>query len=125
MPHGAGPAGEAMTDADFWEVERSLWLGGAAAFRAWVATDCVMVFPEPAGIVTGRAILDGVRAGPRWDRVDFAATLVRRPGTEAAVLAYRAEAVRPDRAPHRALCSSSYVRQAGAWWLVQHQQTPL
>ena len=38
---------EAMTDAEFWEVERSLWLGGPAAFRAWVAADCVMVFPEP------------------------------------------------------------------------------
>ena len=42
-----------MTDAEFWEVERSLWLGGPAAFRAWVAADCVMVFPEPAGILTG------------------------------------------------------------------------
>ena len=114
-----------MTDADFWEVERSLWLGSAAAFRAWVAADCVMVLPEPAGIVTGRAIIDGVKAGPRWGRIDFAAPLVRRPGTEAAVLAYRAEAERPDGVPYRALCSSSYLQQAGAWWLVQHQQTPL
>ncbi len=114
-----------MTDADFWEVERSLWLGGPAVFRAWMAADCVMVFPEPAGVVTGRAILDGLRSGPRWDMVDFTAPLVRRTGTDAAVLAYRAEAARPGGGLYRALCSSSYVQQAGAWWLVQHQQTPL
>jgi hypothetical protein len=58
--------------------------------------------------------------------VAFEAPLVRRTGTDAVVLAYRAEAVRPGgTALHRALCSSSYVQQAGAWWLVQHQQTPV
>ena len=114
-----------MTDAEFWEVERSLWLGGPAAFRAWVAADCVMVFPEPAGILTGASIIEGLKAAPRWGSVAFEAPLVRRTGNEAAVLAYRAEATRPDGAPHRALCSSSYVQQAGDWWLVQHQQTPL
>ena len=114
-----------MTDAEFWEVERSLWLGGPVAFRAWVAAECVMVFPEPAGIVAGQAILDGLRSGPRWERVDFAGPLVRRTGTEVTVLAYRAEAARPGGDLYRALCSSSYVQQAGGWWLVQHQQTLL
>ena len=50
--------------------------------------------------------------------------LLRRSGGEAAVLAYRAEAARPGGEAWRALCSSTYVRLAGAWWLVQHQQTP-
>ncbi len=113
-----------MTDAEFWEVERGLWLGGAEAFRRWVALECLMVFPEPAGLMTGPQILEGLAAAPRWQRVDFADGLLRRSGDAATVLAYRAEAARPDGAPHRALCSSSYVQQAGEWWLVQHQQTP-
>ena len=40
-----------MTDAEFWEVERGLWLGGPSAFRRWVSADCVMVFPEPVGML--------------------------------------------------------------------------
>ncbi len=113
-----------MTDAEFWDVERRLWLGGAEAFRAWVAADCLMVFPDPAGILTGPAIVDGLAAAPRWERVGFADQALRRTDDAVAVLAYRAEAVRPGGDPYRALCSSTYAHAAGAWWLVQHQQTP-
>ena len=113
-----------MTDAEFWEAERGLWLGGVEAFRRWLAAECVMVFPEPAGILHGTAILDGVAAAPRWERADFADRLLRRCGDAAAVLAYRVDAARADGAPYRALCSSTYAAEAGAWWLLQHQQTP-
>jgi hypothetical protein len=113
-----------MTDAEFWEVERELWLGGPEAFRRWVPETCLMVFPAPTGILTGTAVVDSVTGAPRWERVVFSGGLVRRTGTEAAVLAYAAQAVRPGGMPYAALCSSCYVRQAGAWWLVQHQQTP-
>ena len=84
-----------------------------------------MVFPEPAGILTRPAILDGVAAAPRWER-----GRLRRP--PAAPLPATRRRCSPtastppaaDGAPYRALCSSTYVRLAGAWWLVQHQQTP-
>jgi hypothetical protein len=114
-----------MTDADFWQVERSLWLKGAEAFRAWVAPDCVMVFPEPVGILSGEAILDGVVRAPRWQRLEISAAVLRRAGSATVLLAYRAEAHRGNGETHRALCSSAYVHEAGDWWLVLHQQTPL
>jgi hypothetical protein len=113
-----------MTDAEFWEVERALWLGGPSAFRRWVSADCVMVFPEPVGILSGAAILESIGGAPRWGEVAFRETVLRRTGTDAAVLAYRAEAQRAEGTPYRALCSSSYVMDAGEWWLVQHQHTP-
>lgn len=113
-----------MTDGEFWEVERGLWLGGAAAFRRWVAAECLMVFPVPAGVLAGPAILESLAGGPRWEQVAFGEKLLRRTGDAAVVLAYRAEAARPGGALHRALCSSTYVNDAGDWWLVQHQQTP-
>jgi hypothetical protein len=113
-----------MTDAEFWEVERGLWLEGPGAFRRWVSESCLMVFPEPVGILEFNAVLDSVGGGARWRQVTLRGPVLRRVGTEAAVLAYRAEAERGDGTPYRALCSSSYVRDAGDWWLVQHQQTP-
>ncbi len=111
-----------MTDAEFWQIERSLWLGGADAFRDRLAADCVMVFPEPAGIMTGPAIIEGIAAAPRWSRVELSGLTLRR-FEAAAVLAYRAEAVRTAEAPYLALCSSTYVQEAGVWRLAQHQQT--
>ncbi len=114
-----------MTDAEFWEVERSLWLGGPAAFRAWVAADCVMVFPEPAGILTGAAILEGLAAAPRWERGRLrgdrwcAAPATRRRCSPTAPRRRGRTAPRIARS-----AASSYVQQAGDWWLVQHQQTP-
>ena len=41
-----------MTEAEFREVERALWLGGAEASRARVAAECLMVFPAPAGLLS-------------------------------------------------------------------------
>jgi len=114
-----------MTDAEFWAVERELWTGGPAAFRRWVAPECLMVFPDPAGLLTGAAAAEAIGSLPRWERVDFESRVLARFGTEAAVLAYRAEAVRPGGERWRVLCSSTHVRLAGTWWLAQHQQTAL
>lgn len=113
-----------MTDAEFWETERQLWLGSGDIFRRWVPAECLMVFPDPVGILTGPTVVANIAPGPRWERVAFVDAALRRSGTEATVLAYRAEAARPNGEGYRALCSSTYVQQAGAWWLVQHQQTP-
>jgi hypothetical protein len=114
-----------MTDAEFWETERGLWLGGGDALRRWVPPECLMVFPEPVGILTGTTVVETIAPAPRWQRVELLGPVLRRTGTAAAVLAYRAEAVRKNGEGYVALCSSTYVHEAGAWWLVQHQQTPV
>jgi hypothetical protein len=72
-----------MTDAEFWETERRLWLGGADVFRRWVAAECLMVFPDPTGIMDGPAVVEGIGPGPRWERVDFGEATLRRAGSEA------------------------------------------
>jgi len=113
-----------MTDAEFWQIERDLWLGGVEVFRRWVARECLMVFPPPVGVLTGPTVIDSIAPAPRWESVAFAETALRRFGTGAAVLAYRVDAGRPGGGPYRAYCSTTYVQQAGDWWLMQHQQTP-
>lgn len=113
-----------MTDAEFWQIERELWLGGPEVFRRWVARECLMVFPDPVGILSGPTVIESIAPGLRWQAVSFPVTAVRRLGAEVAVLAYRVEATRPVGAPYTANCSTTYVQQAGDWWLMQHQQTP-
>ena len=76
------------------------------------------------GILSGPTVVDSIAAAPRWQVVTFPVTALRRLGPDVAVLAYRVEATRPAGAAHAAFCSSTYVQQAGEWWLMQHQQTP-
>ncbi len=83
-----------------------------------------MVFPAPVGILTGPTAIDSIASTPRWESVTFTETVLRRLGSDAVVLAYGVDALRPGGAPFHAFCSSCYVRQAGDWWLMQHQQTP-
>jgi hypothetical protein len=113
-----------MTDAEFWEVEHSLWVSGVEVFTRWVAAECLMVFPDPTGIIERPALLQGVAASARWERADFSERLLRRIGEATAVLAYRVEAARRGGLPQRGLCTSTYSAEAGVWWLVQHQHTP-
>lgn len=113
-----------MTDEGFWQTERRLWLGSADVARRWIARECLLVFPDPVGILAGPTVIENLSPSPRWERIDFMDGALRRIGTDAAVLAYLAEAVRIGGEGYRALCSSTWVRQAGDWCLVQHQQTP-
>lgn len=106
------------------ELERALWLEGAERFRACMAEGCVMVFPEPVGILRGDDILAGLEGVPRWSDLALAGLVATTAG-DTAILAYRAEARRGDGPPYRALCSSTWIRRAGAWRILAHQQTPL
>ena len=114
-----------MNEAAIWDIERDLWLGGVAEFERAMAPGCVMVFPEPVGILAGPAILDGLRQAPRWSAVEMTGRQISLIGDSVAVLAYRATGQRGDSPLYRALCCSTYFKQGEAWHLVQHQQTPI
>lgn len=113
-----------MSETDLWESERRFWLEGASHFRAVMAPDCLMVFPAPTGILTGAAIIDALQDAPRWQSVEMSEQAAAR-ADAAVALAYRALARRgPDESAYLAYCSSTYVKTAEGWRLVQHQQTP-
>ena len=93
---------------------------GAAEARRRMHPSCVMVLA--GSVLQGEAILNGMDTAPRWDGVQ----MTDRHGVETedcVVLAYRAAATRKG-AAYAALCSSTWVRQAEGWQLIQHQQTP-
>ena len=85
----------------------------------FVTTLCVIVTS-----VYAEAIAESLQDAPRWDSVDFEDRSEARAG-DTMVLAYKAIGQRGKERPYVALCSSTYARQAGAWKLLAHQQTPL
>ncbi|MCA2011176.1 DUF4440 domain-containing protein [Pararhodobacter sp. CCB-MM2] len=108
----------------FWNAETRFWLEGTERYPSQLASDAVMVFPAPTGMLKAEAIAESLQDAPRWDSVDFEDQSEARAG-DTMVLAYKAIGQRGKERPYVALCSSTYARQAGAWKLLSHQQTPL
>lgn len=49
-----------------WKLEEALWLEGEERFASNMHPHCVMVFPEPVGILVGGAIRASLSGAPRW-----------------------------------------------------------
>ncbi|MBV0891610.1 nuclear transport factor 2 family protein [Paracoccus sp. Z118] len=103
-----------------WADEEAWWTMSAA--EAWHRThpSCVMAFAS--GLLQGEEILAAIDGGPRWDSVVMTDRLMVE-GEDCIVLAYRATAKRAEGGDYVALCTSTWVRQADDWQLIQHQQT--
>lgn len=113
-----------FSDDDIWNLEKRFWLDGELAYREHMARSAVMLFPEPAGILVGEAILSSLADAPRWSSIELDERRLIRAGDAMLVIAYRAEAKR-DTDSYHALCSSSYAMIDGVWKIVHHQQTPV
>ena len=111
-------------DEELWDLERRFWTEGSEHYCAALHPESVMVFVEPAGILSGDEIIEQVEAADRWRDVEMTERTLTRPSPDVAVLAYRATARREGTDPYSCGCSSTYLRDGGEWKLVQHQQTP-
>jgi hypothetical protein len=120
---GIGDGRRTMHDQDLWALEERFWTGGADVYERSMHPACVMAFPE-VGILSGGAIVDAVRAAPRWRAVVMTERTLAHAGEQVVVLAYRAEA-EAGSGPYRATCTSAYVRSGTEWLLAQHAQIPL
>lgn len=123
----AQPAPRADTDAEaaavLWALEHRFWTEGADSARQMTARDAIYVFADPAGILQGSAMWREAEVAQRWRSVtmrDHHVCLHR----DIAILAYRVCAERGDATRQETLCSSTYLRQAGTWLRLAHQQTP-
>ena len=110
------------TDAetDLWTIEELLWTGATDAFRKRLAPGCLMAFPG-MGLMQGEAIMESLKAAPRWSRVEMRDKRLQETG-DCAVLAYHAHGTRDGDAPYEALCTSTWIRREDEWKLIQHQQ---
>lgn len=123
-PGPGHPPPDADTAATLWDMEERFWTEGADSARHMTARDAVFVFPYPAGILQGGAMWREAEVAQRWRSVVMAERhlSIQR---DVAALAYRVSAERGDDPIHEALCSSTYLRDGGAWLRLTHQETPL
>jgi hypothetical protein len=115
-----------MSDDTLWSLERELWTGDAALYEGRLASEVLMVLPDPAGVLDREQTLQSISAAPRWAAVDIDERHEIRPAAQVAVLVYVAGARRAgDQSNYRARCSSTYVHDGDRWLLVLHHQTVL
>jgi hypothetical protein len=120
MPSGASAAGPELL-----KLERQFWMGDADFYERNLTDKAVMVFPEPAGVLTREKILETIRSSPRWADVRIDEPRVVELTAETALVTYKAAARRDgDEKDYVALVSSVYVNSDGAWKLAFHHHTP-
>lgn len=112
------------TDDTLWELEERFWTQGSESARAMSAKDAIFVFPYPTGIQSGDALWREPDVAQRWRSVEMSARQVTRQD-DIAVLAYSVSAERGEEPFYKALCTSTYLNDAGKWLRLAHQQTPI
>ncbi|MBR0656743.1 nuclear transport factor 2 family protein [Plastoroseomonas arctica] len=114
-----------MDDAQIWDLEESLWTGGAERYQELVDEACVMVLPSDPFIMTGQQAIDAVSETPRWSQVRFSGQQTVHPEGDLVVIAYHAAAQRKGADDYQAYCTTTWQRRPNEEWrVVQHQQTP-
>ena len=105
-----------------WHMEEHFWTCGADNARATTATNAVMVFPYPPGILQGDQIWTHLQQRTGWRSVSRAERRVTR-CRDIAILTYRVSAEKPDVPIYKALCASTYLNDDDRWLRISHQQT--
>ena len=105
-----------------WDMEEQFWTSGADSAQATTATNAVMVFPYPPGILQGDQIWPHLRERTGWRSVVMAERRVTRCG-DIAILTYRVSAEKTDVPIYKALCASTYLNDDNTWLRISHQQT--
>ncbi|RYH06758.1 DUF4440 domain-containing protein [Tropicimonas sp. IMCC6043] len=103
-------------------MEEHFWTSDADNARATTATNAVMIFPYPPGILQGDQIWTHLRQRTGWRSVVMAERRVTRSG-DLAILTYRVSAEKADVPILRALCASTYLNDDDRWLRLSHQQT--
>jgi hypothetical protein len=114
-----------MTDnEELWRLEEMLWTSGRESARVNTASDGIVVMPYPSGILQGEGIWSDPKVNTGWRLVELADRSATRRG-DVAVLAYRVRAEKPGVPIHEALCTSTWLNDAGTWHRLVHHQSPV
>lgn len=105
-----------------WDMEEHFWTSDADNARATTATNAVMIFPYPPGVLQGDQIWTHLKQSTGWRSVVMAERRVTR-CHDIATLTYRVSAEKPDVPIYKALCASTYLNDDDTWLRISHQQT--
>ena len=114
-------ANDPLAHTSPWATEENFWLEGPDFYRAHLADDAAMYFPDRPGPLRGDAILDALKNEPRWDAVVFTKQDMAV-DDDRITLRYHATARREGRDAYSAHCTTIYLRDAGGLKLVEHHQ---
>lgn len=103
-------------------MEEHFWTSGSDNARATTATNAVMVFPYPPGILQGDQIWTHFQQRTGWRTVVMSERRVMR-CHDIAIVTYRVSAEKPDVPIYKALCASTYLYDDDRWLRISHQQT--
>jgi Domain of unknown function (DUF4440) len=107
-----------------FSLEEKFWTEGPDYFGRNLAPAAIMVFPEPTGVLVKDEIASSLRSAARWAEVALEEHRLLELGERAAMVTYKATALRPGADPYVARATSAYVHDGGTWKLAFHQQTP-
>jgi hypothetical protein len=108
---------------DLMRLEKGFWIEGGDYYRDHVDSECLLAFPEMAGVRSNEEIAEMNAGG--WKNVEIAERGIVEMAEDAVMLTYEVDAERGDGEPYRALVSTGYVKRHGEWKMAFHQQTPL
>lgn len=113
---------------ELWREEREFWLSGPAENARRLDEGCLLVLGPSRGvaptILTRERVISTLADLPRWQEV----TLTERASImtdEVGVLAYKVTARRSGAEAYRAYCTTTWIRRAADWHILQHQQSPV
>jgi hypothetical protein len=107
-----------------WDLEQKFWLEGPDFHARQLTDDCVLLLPQPAGVLGKDGAVEWVRATPRWTGVRFGGRRLLRLHDRVILLAYNASAHRrKELTTYRTLVSTVYVNRDGDWRVAFHQET--
>jgi hypothetical protein len=95
---------------------------GAAHYREHLAAGALMAFPF--GVIDRAQAIEAMEAAPPWAEFEMRDPRVVALTDASGVVVYSVVARRAGEEPYRAIVSSTFVREDGAWKLAFHQQTP-
>lgn len=106
-------------------LEKQFWTGDSRFFREHAHIECLVAFPEMAGVMNNADLAATAKNPNRWRDLRIELKGVVEPSDDVALLSYEAEATRENGEPYRALVSTGYVRQCDGWKMMFHAQMPL
>lgn len=123
-PHAAHESGtlSPREQGVIWEMEERFWTSGADHARATTATNAVMVFAYPPGILQGEQIWTHLRERTGWRSVVMSERRATR-CRDIAIFTYQVSAEQADVPIYEALCASTYLNDDDTWLRISHQQT--
>ena len=104
-----------------WATEENFWLEGPNFYRAHMAENAEMWFPDRREPLRGAEILDALENVPRWEAVRFDHQQMDVVD-DRITLRYHATARRDGQDDYSAHCVSTYRRDSGGLKLIDHRQ---